>query len=347
MTAPSNALAARTAGAIRLAGSGAGLALLVALAIAAPLVLYPIFLSTLLCFALFACGFNLMFGYANMLSFGHAAFFGWAAYTAGYLLASAGWPTGLAVLAGALAGGAIGLVIGFIAIRREGIYFAMITLALAQMTYFIADQSPFTGGENGLQGVPRGHLFGLDLSNDLVLYYVVLGVFVLAYAAIARIVYSPFGQILAAIKENEPRVRSLGYETRHFKLLMFTLSATFAGLAGAMKCVVLGFATLTDVHWATSGLALLMTLVGGMGTLIGPVVGAVIMITIDNYIGAAGHLLAGLTGLDVFNQLGRSATIVTGLIFILCVLALRGGIVMNIQAFVQRHTRPANPPARD
>ncbi len=343
MTVQSNALAFNTARIIRFAGSGTGLAILLAVAIAAPLVLYPIFLTTLLCFALFACGFNLMFGFANMLSFGHAAFFGWAAYTTGYLLASAGWPTALGVLAGTAAGGAIGLVIGFIAIRREGIYFAMITLALAQMMYFIADQSAFTGGENGLQGVPRGTLLGLNLGNDLTLYYVVLGVFVLAYAAIARIVYSPFGQILAAIKENEPRVRSLGYETRHFKLLMFVLSAAFAGLAGSMKCVVLGFATLTDVHWATSGLALLMTLVGGMGTLIGPVIGAIIMITIDNYIGAAGHLLAGLTGLDVFNQLGRSATIVTGLIFILCVLALRGGIMMNIQAFAERHSGKAKP----
>jgi branched-chain amino acid transport system permease protein len=326
------------------ANSKIGILVLLALAAAAPMVLYPVFLTILLCFALFACGFNLLFGFANMLSFGHAAFFGWAAYTTGYTLTVLGWPTGLGVLAGTLAGALIGLVIGFIAIRREGIYFAMITLALAQMMYFIADQSPFTGGENGLQGIPRGNLFGLSLSSDLVVYYVVLVVFVLAYAAIARIVRSPFGQILSAIKENEPRALSLGYEAKHFKLLAFTLSAAFAGLAGAMKSVVLGFATLTDVHWATSGLVLLMTLVGGKGTLIGPIVGAIIMITIDNYIGAAGHLLAGMTGLDVFNQLGRSATIVTGVIFIFCVLALRGGIVMNIQALIDRAAkRPSAP----
>lgn len=213
------------------------------------------------------------------------------------------------------------------------------------MMYFIADQAPFTGGENGLQGIPRGTLFGFSLSSDLVVYYVVLCVFVVAYAAIARIVRSPFGQILSAIKENEPRALSLGYEAKHFKLLAFTLSAAFAGLAGAMKSVVLGFATLTDVHWATSGVVLLMTLIGGKGTLIGPIVGAIIMITIDNYIGAAGHLLAGLTGLDVFNQLGRSATIVTGVIFIFCVLALRGGIVMNIQALIDRASAK-RPPAR-
>lgn len=310
---------------------GYGVAL--GLALVAPLVLYPVFLMKLLCFALFACAFNLLIGYTGLLSFGHAAFFGWSAYLTGYVLASLHWPTELGLLAGTAVGAAIGLLMGALAIRRQGIYFTMITLALAQMLYFVALQVPFTGGEDGLQGVPRGRLFGLiDLGNDLTLYYVVLAIGVTGFALIMRTVHSPFGQVLKAIKENEPRAVSLGYNVERYKLLAFVLSAALSGLAGATKTVVLGFATLTDVHWAMSGMVVLMTLVGGMGTLAGPIVGAVIIISLENRLGNLGNFLASLTSIDWFRQLGESVTMVIGAIFIVCVLAFRRGIVGEIVA---------------
>jgi branched-chain amino acid transport system permease protein len=309
---------------------GYGLVLL--LALAAPMVLYPVFLMKLLCFALFACAFNLLIGYTGLLSFGHAAFFGWAAYLTGYVLASLHWPTAAGLVAGTAAGAAIGLVMGALAIRRQGIYFTMITLALAQMLYFVALQAPMTGGEDGLQGVPRGSLFGLDLGHDLSLYYVVLAICVAGFALIMRIVHSPFGQVLKAIKENEARAISLGYHVDRYKLLAFVLSAALSGLAGATKTVVLGFATLTDVHWSMSGLVVLMTLVGGMGTLAGPLVGAVVVVALENRLGNVGDFLAAATQIDWFKQIGQSVTMVIGAIFIVCVLAFRRGIVGELVA---------------
>jgi branched-chain amino acid transport system permease protein len=314
---------------------GYGIALIAALV--APFVLYPVFLMKLLCFALFACAFNLLIGYTGLLSFGHAAFFGGAAYVTGYALATMGLPTELGLIAGALTGAAIGLVMGMLAIRRQGIYFTMITLALAQMLYFVALQAPFTGGEDGLQGVPRGNLLGfLDLGSDLTLYYVVLAIVIAGFALIVRTIHSPFGQVLKAIKENEPRAISLGYDVDRYKLLAFVLSAALAGLAGSTKTLVLGFATLTDVHWSMSGLVVLMTLVGGLGTIIGPIVGAIVIIALENKLGDLGSGLATLTSIDWFRSLGESVTIVTGFIFIVCVLAFRRGIVGELAALVDR-----------
>ena len=311
-----------------------GYAIAFALALAAPFVGYPVFLMKLLCFALFACAFNLLIGFTGLLSFGHAAFFGSAGYVAGYALASLGWPVELSLLAGVATGAVIGLVIGGLAIRRQGIYFSMITLALAQMVYFLALRLPFTGGEDGLQGVPRGKLMGvLDLSNDTTLYYVVLAIAIGGFALIMRTVHSPFGQVLNAIKENEPRAISLGYDVDKYKLLAFVLSAALAALAGATKTLVLGFETLTDVHWTMSGLVILMTLVGGMGTLAGPILGAVIIIVLENKLGDLGTFLASRTGVEWFNTLGESVSMVTGLIFITCVLLFRRGIVGEIIAY--------------
>lgn len=305
---------------------GYGVALL--LALAAPYFLYPVLLMKVLCFALFACAFNLLIGYTGLLSFGHAAFFGGAGYVAGYALKAWGVPTEIGLLMGIGFAALIGLVIGSLAIRRQGIYFTMITLALAQMLYFVCLQVPYTGGEDGLQGVPRGRLLGmLDLSNDLTLYYVVLAIVVAAFALIVRTVHSPFGQVLRAIKENEPRATSLGYDVHRYKLLAFVLSAALAGVAGATKTLVLGFETLTDVHWSMSGLVVLMTLVGGLGTMVGPIVGAIIIIALENKLGDLGNWLAQITGVEWFNSIGESVTIVTGLIFIICVLAFRRGIV--------------------
>ncbi|MES3013102.1 MAG: branched-chain amino acid ABC transporter permease, partial [Pseudomonadota bacterium] len=233
---------------------------LLVLALVAPLIgLYPVFVMKLLCFALFACAFNLLLGFTGLLSFGHAAFFGFAAYVTGYFIKSQGWPTELGILAGVVVAAFIGIIFGLIAIRRQGIYFAMITLALAQMVYFICLQAPFTGGEDGLQGVPRGKLFGmLDLSSDTTMYYVVVAIFVACFLGIARIVTSPFGQVLKMIRENEPRAVSLGYEVDRYKLVAFVLSAALSGLAGALKTLVMGFATLSDVHWSMSGEVILM-----------------------------------------------------------------------------------------
>lgn len=310
---------------------GYGLALI--LAVAAPFLGYPVFLMKLLCFALFACAFNLLIGFTGLLSFGHAAFFGSAGYVTGYLLASRGWPTELGILAGVAASSMLGLVVGALAIRRQGIYFSMITLALAQMVYFVALRSPLTGGEDGLQGVPRGHLLGvLDLSNDLILYYVVLAIAVAGFALIHRTVHSPFGQVLKAIKENEPRAISLGYDADRYKLLAFVLSSALTGLAGATKTLVLGFETLTDVHWTMSGLVVLMTLVGGMGTMAGPVIGAFLIVALENKLGEFGAFLAEQTGIVWFGSLGESVGMVTGLIFIVCVLLFRRGIVGELAA---------------
>jgi branched-chain amino acid transport system permease protein len=310
---------------------GYTLALLVALA--APFVGYPVFLMKLLCFGLFACAFNLLIGYTGLLSFGHAAFFGGAGYVTGYALTALGLPFEAGLVLGVLAAGAIGLVMGLLAIRRQGIYFSMITLALAQMVYFGALRAPFTHGEDGLQGVPRGKLLGLlDLGNDLTMYYVVLALVVAGFALIVRIIHSPFGQVLKAVKENEPRAISLGYDVDKVKLLAFVLSSALAGLAGATKTVVLGFETLTDVHWTMSGLVILMTLVGGMGTLAGPVLGAFLVVALENKLGDVGNFLAEATHVEWFASLGESVGIVTGLIFVACVLMFRRGIVGEIAA---------------
>jgi branched-chain amino acid transport system permease protein len=310
---------------------GYGIAL--AIAVAAPFIGYPVFLMKLLCFGLFACAFNLLIGYTGLLSFGHAAFFGSAGYVAGHAMTVWGVPPELALVFGTLAGALIGLVMGMLAIRRQGIYFSMITLALAQMVYFVALRAPATHGEDGLQGVPRGKLFGmLDLGNDLTMYFVVLAIVIAGFALIVRTIHSPFGQVLIAIKENEPRAISLGYDVDRYKLLAFVLSAALAGLAGATKTLVLGFETLTDVHWTMSGLVILMTLVGGMGTLVGPIIGAFIIIALENKLGDVGTFLTNSTGIEWFSTLGESVGMVTGLIFIACVLLFRRGIVGEIGA---------------
>ena len=316
---------------------------LLILALAAPFGLYPVFLMKMLCFALFACAFNLLIGYTGLLSFGHAAFFGGAGYVAGQALQAWGLPTEVGLLLGTAAGALIGLVMGLLAIRRQGIYFTMITLALAQMLYFVALQAPFTGGEDGLQGIPRGHLLGfIDLSNDLTMYYVVLAIVIAAFALIVRIIHSPFGQVLKAIKENEPRAISLGYDIDRYKLLAFVLSAALTGLAGSTKALVLGFETLTDVHWTMSGLVVLMTLVGGLGTTVGPIVGAVIIVMLENKLGDIGNWLASVTHIDWFSTLGDSVTIVTGFIFIVCVLSFRRGIVGEILHLFKRYSTAAH-----
>jgi branched-chain amino acid transport system permease protein len=305
--------------------------------IAVPFIgIYPLFVMKVLCFALFAAAFNLLIGYTGLLSFGHAMFLAMAGYTTGYAIQSLGYSPELGVLAGTAAATLLGFIVGLFAIRRQGIYFAMVTLALAQMVYFVFLQAPFTHGEDGLQAVPRGKLFGLlDLSSDLTLYYVVLVVMVLMFLLIVRIVHSPFGQVLVAIKENGPRAVSLGYDTDRFKLLAFVLSAGIAGLAGSLKVLVLGFETLSDAYWTMSGLVILMTLVGGMGTLFGPLLGAALIVALEDRLGDIGGALASSTGVQWFNSLGESATIVTGLIFIACVLAFRRGIVGEIIARVR------------
>ncbi|WP_225785182.1 branched-chain amino acid ABC transporter permease [Xenophilus sp. Marseille-Q4582] len=298
---------------------------------------YPIFVMKLLCFALFACAFNLLLGYTGFLSFGHAAFLGGSAYVAGHAMKVWGLTPELGLLAGTATGALLGWIFGVLAIRRQGIYFAMITLALAQMVFFIALQAKFTGGEDGLQGVPRGKLFGVvDLRNELTMYYVTLLICVAAFLLIVRTIHSPFGQVLKGIKENEPRALSLGYDTGRFKLLVFVISAAISGLAGSLKTLVLGFATLSDVHWTASGQVVLMTLVGGLGTLSGPLVGAAVVVLLENKIGELGHFLARLTSVDWFNTLGESVTMVTGLIFVICVLAFRRGIMGEVIAFIER-----------
>ncbi|MFS8976369.1 branched-chain amino acid ABC transporter permease [Cupriavidus necator] len=315
--------------------------LLAALLLAPWLGLYPVLAMKLLCFALFACAFNLLLGYTGLVSFGHAAFFGGAAYACGYAMKFLQLSPELGVLAGTAFGALLGLVFGALAIRRQGIYFAMITLALAQMFYFFCLQTPATGGEDGLQAVPRGDLFGvLPLASDHTMYYIVLLITAAAFLGIMRIVNSPFGQILRAIKENEPRAISLGYDADRFKLLAFVLSSALAGLAGALKTLVLGFATLTDVHWMMSGTVILMTLVGGMGTLSGPLVGALVIVALENKLGDAGNALAAMTGIGWFETLGESVSMVTGLIFVVCVLTFRRGIMGEILARWQGRATP-------
>jgi branched-chain amino acid transport system permease protein len=314
-------------------------------ALVAPFVVYPVFLMKVLCFALFASAFNLLLGYTGLLSFGHAAFFGTAGYVAGYALRSWGFPFEFGIVLGIAVGAVLGVIIGGIAIRRLGIYFAMITLALAQMIYFLCLQLPLTGGEDGLQGVPRGKLFGIvDLSNDMTMYYVVLAIFVAGFALIVRTIHSPFGQVLTAIKENEARAVSLGYDANKYKLLAFVLSAALSGLAGATKTAVLGFETLTDVHWTMSGSVILMTLVGGLGTVSGPVVGAFIIVALENKLGDFGNWMASVTGIEWFRTIGESVTIVTGFIFIVCVLAFRRGIVGELSERFGRR-KPVRPRA--
>ncbi len=304
---------------------------LLILAIVAPMLgLYPVFVMKLLCFAMFAAAFNLLLGFTGLLSFGHPAFFGSAAYVTGWFVKAHNFTPELAILAGTLAAGLIGLVVGLVAIRRQGIYFAMITLAIAQMIYFVCLQAPFTGGEDGLQGVPRGILFGLfSLKSPYAMYYLVLAVFVGCFLAISRIVHSPFGQVLKMIRENEPRAVSLGYQVDRYKLLAFVLSASLAGMAGSLKTLVMGFATLSDVHWSMSGEVILMTLLGGVGTFFGPVLGAGIVISLQN-------LLA--------DKVGSWVTVIIGVIFVLCVLAFRKGVVGEIGAYLERRRRAAAAP---
>jgi len=296
----------------------------------APMLIYPVLVMKVLCYALFACAFNLLLGYTGLLSFGHAAFFGTAAYVAGHAIKVWGMPPVLGLLTGTASAAVLGYVFGALAIRRQGIYFAMITLALAQMMFFYFLQAPFTGGEDGLQGVPRGTLFGLDLSNDLNLYYFVLAIFVFVFWLIYRTIHSPFGQILKAIRENEPRAISLGYDVSKYKLLAFVLSATLAGLAGATKMLVFHFATLSDAYWQTSGEVVLMTLLGGMGTVLGPVVGAALIVVLQD---------------ELSDKVGSMVTVIQGVIFVVCVLAFRRGIVGEIAAFVHRRTlkKPGQP----
>ena len=294
-----------------------GILILIALLLPFQNFIYLVFAMKVLCFALFACAFNLLLGFTGLLSFGHAAFFGTAAYITAYLCKEAGFSPELGIILGVVGSGALGFLIGSLAIRRQGIYFAMVTLALSQMVYFLAVQLPFTGGEDGIQGVPRGMLLGfIDLKNDVAMYYFVLAVFLFGFALIMRAVHSPFGQVLKAIRENEPRAISLGYNVDRFKLMSFVISAALSGLAGSMKSLVFQLATLTDVHWHMSGEVVLMTLLGGMGTILGPVVGAGIVVGLQNYLA----------------NIGSWSTIATGFIFVICVLAFRRGVVGEIAA---------------
>ncbi|MGL4961860.1 MAG: branched-chain amino acid ABC transporter permease [Inquilinus sp.] len=303
-------------------GTKIAIALAVAVvALGAPYLLYPVFLMKLLCFALFACAFNLLIGYVGLLSFGHAAFFGGAAYVTAHAAKVWGWPPELAILAGTAAAAALGLVMGFLAIRRQGIYFAMITLALSQMVFFVALQAPFTGGEDGIQSVPQDRMFGLlDLSDTLTFYYVVLAIFGLGFFIIWRIVNSPFGQILKAIRENEPRAISLGYRVDAYKLTAFVMSAALTGLAGGTKALVFQLASLTDIQWQMSGEVILMTLLGGIGTLVGPLVGAGLVTTLENYLAES----------------ALPVTVVIGTIFVVVVLLFRRGIVGEIAHWLRR-----------
>jgi branched-chain amino acid transport system permease protein len=291
------------------------IAILVAAVLAAPWVVYPVFAMKALCFALFACAFNLLLGYVGLLSFGHALFFGAASYASAHAALEWGWPPELAVLFSMGVGAVLGLMVGLIAIRRQGIYFAMVTLALAQMFYFFCLRAEFTGGENGIQAVPRGHL-----ENKYLMYYFVAAVFLAGFFFIYRVIHSPFGQVLKAIRENEPRAISLGYKADRYKVLAFVLSASLAALAGGTKAIVFQLASLTDVHWAMSGEVILMTLIGGMGTIFGPVVGAVFFITIENYL----------------SQTGSWVLVAEGAIFVVSVLAFRRGMVGELSRLLKR-----------
>jgi len=292
--------------------------------IIAPFVVYPVFLMKGLCFALFACAFNLLIGFGGLLSFGHAMFLGSAGYLAAHSAKVWGFPTELAILTGTGTAMLLGVFVGLLAIRRQGIYFAMITLALAQMVYFFALQAKFTGGEDGIQAVPRGKLLGMiDLSNNLAMYFFVLAIFAAGFALIYRVIHSPFGQVLKAIRENEPRAISLGYRTERYKLLAFVLSATLAGLAGATKAIVFQLASLTDVYWGMSGEVVLMTLLGGLGTVFGPIVGAFVIAGMESYL----------------SDLGAWVTIAQGIIFVICVLAFRRGIIGELEAWLRNRRK--------
>jgi branched-chain amino acid transport system permease protein len=317
-----------------------GLAALVMCALAAPHLFYPVFLMQALCFAIYATAFNLLFGYVGLLSFGHAAFFGTAAYVAGYALKDLGWTPEMAIGSGVLVSAIVGLVVGGLAIRRQGIYFAMITFALAEVVYFVCLQAPFTGGEDGLQSVPRGKLFGLlPLQNDLVMYYVVLAVFFMSLAAVYRIVHSPFGRVLVGIRDNEVRVQSLGYDVGYYKLMAFVLSAGLSGLAGGTKTAVMHFASLSDAHWHRSGEVVLMALIGGVNSLLGPSVGAVLVVTLY-------ETMAGF---------GDWVTFIIGASFVMCVLMFRSGIMGLLERLWQKWRNSAQQaevsstetPARD
>ncbi|MGM0583933.1 MAG: branched-chain amino acid ABC transporter permease [Pseudomonadota bacterium] len=296
----------------------------------APFLLYPVFVAKVLCFALFAAAFNLLLGYAGLLSFGHAAFFGFAAYVSAHSAKEWGFNPEVGIILGTLTAMGLGIVFGLLAIRRQGIYFAMVTLALAQMIYFISNQAPFTHGEDGIQGVPRGHLFGIfDLSSNIALYFFVLAVFLIGVLAIWRTVNSPFGEVLRSIRENEPRAISLGYDTDRYKLLAFVISATLSGLAGATKVLVFQLASLTDVAWQMSGEVVLMTILGGMGTMLGPLVGATIVVSMQNYLA----------------QIGSLTLVVQGIVFVVCVLAFRRGIVGEALEWARRRRARANQPS--
>ncbi|MFD2738807.1 branched-chain amino acid ABC transporter permease [Sulfitobacter aestuarii] len=296
-------------------------AMLLVFLVALPFLVYPVFAMKVMCFALFAAAFNLLLGFGGLLSFGHAAYFGGASYVAAHAAKVWGLTPELAVLCGTVAAGVLGLAIGFLAIRRQGIYFAMVTLAFAQMVYFFSLQAPFTGGEDGIQSVPRGDLFGLfSLEDNVALYFFVLAVTFAGILFLYRIVHSPFGQVLKAIRENEPRAISLGYNVTRYKLMVFVLSATFAGLAGALKSQVFQLSSLTDVHWAMSGEVVLMTLLGGMGTIFGPLVGAAIIVTMQNYLAT----------------FGAWVTVIQGVIFVIGVLLFREGIVGVISRWIKR-----------
>ncbi len=296
-------------------------AIMVAVLVVAPFVVYPVFLMKALCFALFACAFNLLIGFGGLLSFGHAMFLGTAGYACAHAAKVWGFLPEGAILFGTAAAALLGVVTGLLAIRRQGIYFAMITLALAQMMFFFYVQTPFSGGEDGIQSVPRGTLLGLiDLSNPLAMYFFVLVVFLAGFLLIYRVIHSPFGQVLKAIRENEPRAISLGYRADQYKLLAFVISATLAGLAGATKALVFQLASLTDVHWTMSGEVVLMTLLGGLGTVFGPVVGAFVIVTMENYL----------------TELGQWVTVTQGAIFVACVLAFRRGIIGELGNWLKK-----------
>jgi branched-chain amino acid transport system permease protein len=295
--------------------------LMVAVLLIAPFLVYPVFVMRALCFALFACAFNLLIGYAGLLSFGHALFFGGAAYAAAHAARVWGLPFELSLLCGTAVAAVLGLVVGAVAIRRQGIYFAMITLALAQMFYFYCLQTPFTGGEDGIQNVPRGKLLGLlSLDGSLTMYFVVLAIFLFGFFFIHRVVHSPFGHVLQAIRENESRAVSLGYKADHYKLIAFVLSAALAGLAGSTKAIVVQLASLTDVRWTTSGEVILMVLLGGLGTMFGPVVGAFVVVALESYLA----------------YLGGWVTVVQGAMFVVCVLTFRRGIIGELSRLLHR-----------
>lgn len=323
--------------AVLLLSPGLRRALLILLLLAAvivpfvPQLIYPIFLMKVMCFALFACAFNLLLGHTGIVSFGHAAFFGSSAYITGYVLRDLGWTPEIAILAGMLFSAALGAGIGALAIRRQGIYLAMITLALAQMVYFTFLQAPFTGAEDGMQPIPRGKLFGLiDLNNDISLYFLVLACTIGGFWLIHRIVHSPFGEVLRAIREHEPRARSLGYAVERYKIMAFALSAGLSGLAGSLKCIVFRLASLTDVHWHMSGDVILMTLLGGMNSVFGPAIGAVMISALRHY----------------FDALGAWVTVAVGLIFIACVLMFRRGVLGEVSHFLQLRSA-ASPSAKE